>query len=71
MRASTILESNNINSFIDSEVISKLLICYYRNISDNLIKLNSKLEKNILMMIINKNQFYVEKQIFIFKNIKM
>ena len=46
MRASTILESNNINSFIDSEVISKLLICYYRNISDNLIKLNSKLEKN-------------------------
>lgn len=41
MRASTILIKNNIDGFIDSETISKLLICYYRNIYDNLNKLYS------------------------------
>lgn len=41
MRASTILSNNKVNNFIDSEVISKLLICYYRNIYDNLTKLYS------------------------------
>ena len=51
MRASTILSINNVNSFIDSEVLSKLLICYYRNIYDNINKLCSYEKKEELKYI--------------------
>jgi hypothetical protein len=58
MRASTILSNNNVNSFIDSEVLSKLLMCYYRNIYDNINKLYSykkKEELNYIEDYINDN----------------
>lgn len=41
MRVSSILYEKGINSFTDSEVIGKLVLCYYKNIYDNLIKLCS------------------------------
>lgn len=41
MRASTLLYQFQVNNIVDSEAISKLLLCYYKNISDNLVRLQN------------------------------
>lgn len=41
MKVSTLLSDKKINSFVDAETIIKLLICYYNNIHDTLVRSNS------------------------------
>lgn len=64
MRITTLLKNYNVNKFVDIETISKLLLCYYNNIHDNLLKINEfEIKENLNYVNDYINLTYAQKAI--------